>query len=340
MRAAIFEEHGGPERVHVGTVPTPEPGPGQVRIAVRAAALNHLDLFVRRGLPIDITLPHIGGSDIGGLIDAVGPGVSAVATGQRVIVNPSVSCGACECCRAGEDPLCPDYRIIGEHLPGGFAEYVVVPAANVMAVPDGFDLETAAAAPLTFLTAWRALVTRGRLRAGERVLITGASGGVSTAAVQIARHLGAEVHAITTAEHLERVRALGAHHVWDRGQPDHRKQLWEATGRNGFPLILDSVGQATWHENIRALARAGRLVVYGATSGPRAVTDLRYLFWKQVDVLGTTMSNRREFAAVMELVFRGVFRPVIDSVYPLEQAGAAQERLEAGRQFGKILLRP
>jgi len=233
-----------------------------------------------------------------------------------------------------------EYRIIGEHLPGGFAEYVVVPAENVMPVPDGFDLETAAAAPLTFLTAWRALVTRGRLRAGERVLITGASGGVSTAAIQIARHLGAEVHAITTAENLDRVRALGAHYAWDRGEPGHRRQMWDATGRRGFPLILDSVGQATWHENVRALARAGRLVVYGATSGPHAVTDIRYLFWKQVDVLGSTMSNRREFEAVMDLVFRGVLRPVIDSVYPLDQVRAAQERLEAGAQFGKILLRP
>lgn len=340
MRAAIFEEHGGPEVVHVGAVPTPEPGPGEVRVAVAVAALNHLDLFVRRGLPIDIPLPHIGGSDIAGVVDAAGPGVDAVAPGLRVVVNPSVSCGRCAWCEAGEEPLCDEYRIIGEHLPGGFAEFVVVPAANLLEVPAGFDLVTAAAAPLTFLTAWRALVTRGRLRAGERVLITGASGGVSTAAVQIARHLGAEVHAITTGENIDRVRALGAHHVWDRERPEHRKQMWEATERRGFPLILDSVGQATWHENIRALARAGRLVVYGATSGPRAVTDLRYLFWKQVDILGSTMSNRREFEAVMDLVFRGVLAPVIDSVYAMEDVRAAQERLEAGSQFGKILLRP
>lgn len=340
MRAALFHRHGGPEVLELGDVPAPEPGPGQVRIAVRAAALNHLDLFVRQGLPIDIALPHIGGADIAGVIDRAGPGVTGIAPGLRVIVNPSVSCGACEACAEGEEPLCAEYRIIGEHLPGGFAEFVVVPAENVLAVPDGFDLEVAAAAPLTFLTAWRALVSRGRLRPGERVLVTGASGGVSTAAIQLARHLGAEVHAITTADHLEQVLALGAHQAWDRARPDHRKQLWDATEKRGFPLILDSVGQATWHENIRALARAGRMVVYGATSGPRAVTDVRYLFWKQVDILGSTMANRNEFETVMRLVFEGAVRPVIDSVYPLERMAAAQARLEAGDQFGKILVRP
>lgn len=340
MRAAIFNEYGDPGVVHVSEVPTPEPGPGEVRIAVRAAALNHLDLFVRRGLPIDIVMPHIGGSDISGTVDRAGPGVAGVENGDRVVVNPSVSCGTCEWCEAGEDPLCPDYRIIGEHLPGGFAEFVVVPGRNLLAVPDGYDLEVAAAAPLTFLTAWRALVTRGRLREGEKVLITGASGGVSTAAIQIARHLGAEVHAITTADNLDRVRELGAHHVWDREQTDHRKSMWQATDRRGFALILDSVGEATWQDNIRALARAGRLVVYGRTTGSKAVTDLRHVFWRQLDILGSTMSNREEFESVMKLVFAGAIGPVIDSVYALEGAASAHERLEAGGQFGKILIRP
>lgn len=340
MRAAIFHEHGGPEVLRVEDVPTPEPGPGQVRIEVRAAAMNHLDLWVRRGLPVDIPLPHIGGSDIAGVVDAVGVGVTGATPGMRVVVNPSVSCGVCEGCRAGEESLCAEFRILGEHLPGGFAEYVVVPAVNLLELPDGFDMETAAAAPLTFLTAWRGLVSRGRLRAGERVLITGASGGVATAGIQIARHIGAEVHAITTADNEERVLALGAHRVWDRDRADHRKQAFEATGKQGFALILDSVGEATWHENIRALARAGRLVVYGATTGPRAVTDLRYLFWKQVDILGTTMSNHREFEAVMALVVSGALHPVIDSVVPLAGIEDAHRRLEAGGQFGKIVIRP
>jgi NADPH:quinone reductase-like Zn-dependent oxidoreductase len=339
MRAAIFRENGGPEVLRVEYVPTPEPGPGEVRIAVRAAAMNHLDLFVRRGLP-GIPLPHIGGSDIAGVVDAAGPGVTGAVPGMRVVVDPTVSCGVCEMCRAGEESLCDEFRILGEHLPGGFAEYVTVPAVNLLEIPDGFDWDAAAAAPLTFLTAWRGLVSRGRLRAGERVLITGASGGVSTAAIQIARHLRAEVHAITTAGCVERVRALGAEHVWDRGQPDHRKRAFEATGRNGFALILDSVGEATWHENIRALSRAGRLVVYGATTGARATTDLRYLFWKQVDILGTTMSNRREFETVMRLVLAGELRPVIDRVFPLAEIAAAHSRLEAGDQFGKIVIRP
>jgi len=340
MRAARFHEHGGPEVVHVEDVPTPEPGPGEVRIEVRAAAMNHLDLWVRRGLPADTPLPHIGGADIAGVVEALGAGVTGIRPGARVVVNPSVGCGHCRACDEGEEPLCAEFRILGEHLPGGFAEYVVVPAANVLEVPDRFDFDRAAASPLTFLTAWRGLVSRGRLRAGERVLVTGASGGVATAAIQIARHLGAEIHAITTAANVERVRALGAHHVWDRERPDHRREAFAATGRQGYHLILDSVGEATWHENIRALARAGRLVVYGATTGPRAVTDLRYLFWKQVDVLGTTMSNRREFEAVMALVLRGELAPVIDHVFPLDEIEAAHRRLEAGDAFGKIVIRP
>lgn len=340
MQAAIFNEYGGPGVVHTAEVPTPEPGPGEVRVAVRATALNHLDLFVRRGLPIDIAMPHIGGSDIAGTVDLAGAGVTDIRRGDRVVVNPSLSCGTCEWCEAGEDPLCPDYRIIGEHVPGGLAEFVVVPGKNLLGVPDEYDLETAAAAPLTFLTAWRALTTRGRLREGEKVLVTGASGGVSTAAIQIARYLGAEVHAITTAENLHRVRELGAHHVWDRGQPDHRKNMWRATDRRGFALILDSVGEATWEDNIRALARAGRLVVYGRTTGSQAVTDLRHVFWRQLEILGTTMSNREEFEAVMALVFDRLMTPVIDTVFPLGQASAAHERLESGGQFGKILVTP
>jgi len=340
MRAASFHEHGGPEVVRLEEVPTPEPGPGQVRIEVRAAAMNHLDLWVRRGLPVDIPLPHIGGSDIAGIVDALGEGVTGVAPGARVVVNPSVSCGVCEWCRAGEESLCDKFRILGEHVPGGFAEYVVVPAANLLELPDGFDWDAAAAAPLVFLTAWRGLVGRGRLRAGERVLVTGASGGVATAAIQIAKHVGAEVHAITTADNAERVRALGAVHAWEREREDHREQAFAATDRRGFALVFDSVGEATWHENIRALARGGRLVVYGATTGPRAVTDLRYLFWKQVDILGTTMSSRREFETVMALVLAGELRPVIDRVFPLEETAAAHQRLEAGEQFGKIVIRP
>jgi len=340
MRAALFSEHGGPDVLRIEEVATPDPGAGEVRLQVAACALNHLDLWVRRGLPIKTTLPHIGGSDIAGIVDAIGPGVSGVREEERVVVNPSVSCGECEWCVRGEDPLCLKYHIIGEHTPGGLAEFVVVPAANLYRVPAGYPLETAAAAPLSFLTAWRGLVTRGRLVAGETVLITGASGGVASAAVCIARHLGARVFAVTTAEHVARVRALGADVVYDRAEVDYAREIWRDTEKRGADLIFDSVGEATWPSNVRAAARLGRIVVYGGTTGHRLETDARVLFWKQVDILGTTMSNRREFAQVMDLVFSGAFEPVVDVVWSLEQVREAHERLENGKQFGKIVLTP
>jgi NADPH:quinone reductase-like Zn-dependent oxidoreductase len=340
MRAAFFSEHGDPSVVQVGEVPVPEPGPGEVRLLVGASAMNHLDLWVRRGLPIETTMPHIGGSDVAGVVDVLGHGVTDARVGDRVVADPSLSCGSCEWCGAGEEPLCVEYRILGEHTQGGFAEYVVVPAANLFPIPDNYPMETAAAAPLAFLTAWRGLVTRGRLRAGESVLVTGASGGVATAAVQIARHLGARVYAVTTSEHADRVRALGADVVYDREAVDYSREVWRDTGKRGVDLILDSVGEATWKQNVRAVARGGRIVVYGATTGPVLATDARILFWKQADILGTTMSNRREFREVMALVFSGAVEPVVDSVLELEQARQAHELLESGRPFGKVVLVP
>jgi NADPH:quinone reductase-like Zn-dependent oxidoreductase len=340
MRAAVFSEFGGPEQVRIEQVPTPEPGPGEVRLRVAAAALNHLDLWVRRGLPIETTMPHIGGSDVAGIVDAVGDGVSGVEAGGRYVADPSLSCGACEWCARGEAPLCESYRILGEHTQGGFAEYVVVPAANLHPVPDGYPMEKAAAAPLVFLTAWRALMTRGRLLAGETVLVTGASGGVATAAIRIAKHVGARVLAVTTGANVERVRALGADVVYDRELVDYSREAWSDTGRRGVDLVLDSVGAATWRQNVRVAARLGRIVVYGTTTGPLLETDGRLLFWKQLDIMGSTMSNRREFEEVMALVFDGSLEPVVDVVLPLEQARAAHERLEAGQQFGKIVLVP
>jgi NADPH:quinone reductase-like Zn-dependent oxidoreductase len=339
MKAAVFSEFGGPEVVRVADVPAPEPGPGEVRLRVSAVALNHLDLWVRRGLPVETTMPHIGGSDVAGIVDAVGAGVRGVAAGARVVADPSISCGRCEWCAQGESPLCRDYRILGEHTQGGMAEYVVVPAANLLAVPEGFPMERAAAAPLVFLTAWRGLMTRGRLAAGETVLITGASGGVATAAIQIAKHAGATVHAVTTARHAERVRELGADVVYDRTRVDFSKELWRETDKRGVGLVFDSVGQATWQQNLRSAARAGRIVVYGATTGPALETDARLVFWKQLDILGSTMSSRREFETVMALVFDGTLQPVVDVVLPLDRAREAHERLEAGEQFGKVVLR-
>src|SRR5687768_12370719 len=236
MKAAVFDEFGGPEVLRIDRVPVPVPAAGEVLVRVRASALNHLDLWLRRGLPIETTMPHIGGSDIAGEV----AGAGAAKVGVRVVVNPSVSCGKCEWCVRGEEPLCVDYKILGEHLNGGFAEYVAVPAANVLPIPDSMSFEEAAAAPLVYLTAWRGLMTRGRLKPGETVLVTGASGGVATAAIQIAKHAGAKVFAVTSTKHVERVRALGADVVYDRTTAPFSKQLWTDTGKRGVDLILDS----------------------------------------------------------------------------------------------------
>ena len=344
MRAAYFERHGGPEVIEVGTVPDPEAGPGDVLVRVRAAGLNHLDLWVRRGLPgLRVEMPHVGGSDVAGEIETVGAEVKDWAPGDRVAVNPGVWCARadCEWCAKGEEPLCGTYRVIGEHVGGGFAEWVAVPSRNLVRLPDGFPFETAAVAPLVYQTAWRGLMSRGGLTAGETVLITGASGGVSTAAIQIAKHHGARVFAVTSgAENVRRVAALGADLVIDRLEEDFSRRVWRETGKRGVDLVLDSVGAATWEGCVRALSRAGRMVVYGATTGPAGTINIARLFWTQTSILGTTMANRTEFEAAMALVLDGTFAPVIDDVWPLERAREAYERLEAGGVFGKLVLTP
>ena len=342
MRAAFFDEHGGPEVMKVDDRPDPRAGPGQVVVRVEAVALNHLDLWVRRGLPgLDVDLPFIGGSDVAGFVEEVGEGVEGWETGDRVIVNPGLWCGRCEWCARGEHSLCDDYGILGEHVDGGAAERVAVPARNLFEIPEDFPYEEAAAVPLVFQTAWRALKTRAGLRAGESVLITGASGGVSTAAVQIARLSGARVFAVTSGpEKVERVEELGADVVVDRLEEDFSSVVWEETGKRGVDVVLDSVGEAVWEDCVRCLAKRGRLVTYGATTGPDGALDIRRMFWKQIEVMGSTMATRAEFEEVMGLVFSGRLEPVIDVAWPLERIADAHERLEAGEQFGKVVLIP
>jgi NADPH:quinone reductase-like Zn-dependent oxidoreductase len=341
MKAAIFRQNGPPDVVEIADVPIPEPGSGQVRVAVAASSLNHLDLWVRRGIPNGPPLPHIGGSDVAGVVDAVGSGVDAGIVGARVVVDPSLDYDWYEGDERGAHHPEHTFRLIGEHVPGGFAERVVVPQANLVVLPKQVTFETAAAAGLVFVTAWRGLITRGGLLAGERVLVTGASGGVGTAAVQIAHRAGATVFAVTSgAANVERVRALGADVVYDRSSSDFSRDLWKDTRKRGVHLVLDSVGEPVWEACVRSLAVSGRLVTYGATGGPQAKTDLRRVFWKQLSLLGTTMGTPAEFRAVMQLVFEGELAPVVHEVMPLDETRRAHELLEAGSVFGKIVLVP
>lgn len=340
MKAAIFRQHGDPEVIEIADVQRPDLRPGQALIEVRAAALNHLDLWARRGLPgLEFDFPHIGGSDMAGTVAAVADGVEGPDPGTRVLVNPSLWCGDCEWCHKGEESLCESYRIIGEHTDGGFAEYVAVPVRNVLPIPDDLGFEEAAAVPLVYQTAWRGLIGRGRLRPGESLLVTGGSGGVSTAAIQIAKLAGAYVFAVTSGPEKARLlEEVGADIVFDRLEVDFSKEIWTASGKRGVDMVFDSVGQAMWPALTRTLARNGRLVTYGATTGPKGQIDIRLTFWKQLQFIGTTMSNRSEFNEVMSLIFQRELEPVIDVVWPLERAREAHERLEAGEQFGKIVL--
>ncbi len=341
MRAALFSEHGGPEVIRISEVPVPSPGPGEVRIRVGATSLNHLDLWIRRGLPTPIPMPHIGGSDIAGQVDAMGPGVEGVSEGTRVVVDPSLDWAWYEGARSGEDLPSPRFRVLGEHTQGGLAEYTVVPVVNLMQIPEGASYDEAAAAGLVFVTAWRGLITRGKLRPGERVLITGGSGGVATAAVQIAAYSGAEVFAVTSGEeNVRRLLDLGAHVVVDRERGPLGELLREATGKRRVDLVLDSVGEVVWGDLIKTLDVGGRLVTYGATTGASASTDLRHVFWKQLSILGSTMGSATEYREVMELVFAGELRPVIDRVFTLDETAEAHRLLEEGSVFGKLVVRP
>lgn len=342
MKAAIFREHGGIDKLEIADVPQPSPQAGEVLLRVRASALNHLDLWVRRGLPgIEIPLPHIGGSDIAGDVAEVGAGVEGFAEGARVVVNPGLWDNTCEWCHKGQHSLCVNYRIIGEHTNGGFAEYVAVPAANLVSIPDGFSYEQAAAVPLVFLTAWRALITQACLSAGESVLILGASGGAASAAIQIAKLAGAFVYAVTSSEEkAARARELGADQIIDRTKEEFSRAVFKLTNRRGVDVVLENTGEKTWEGSVRALARGGRLVTYGGTTGPNGATNIPLLFWKQIQIIGTTMGTAAEFATVMRLVWEGKLRPVVDRVLPLEQIKEAHETLEAGEQFGKIVLTP
>ena len=341
MRALTLTALGGIEHLAPGDVPDPEiAAPDEIRVRIRTAALNHLDVFVANGLPkFSLPLPHVVGSDGAGVVESVGRGVKRVSVGDRVMLNPGVSCGECDACRRGDHPLCDRYSILGEHRQGTIAEYVVIPESNAAPVPEKMTWPEAAAFPLSTLTAWRMLTTRARLTAGETVLIWGAGGGVAQAAIQIAKHLGAVVIATSsTAQKLELARTLGADHVIDHATEDVPAEVKRITGRRGAQVVVDSVGEKTWQLSQRCLARGGRLVTCGATSGPIVDIDVRRLFWHQWSLLGSTMGSHEEFGEIVRLAHAGKLRPHVDRVLPLVSAVEAFRLLSEGEQSGKLVI--
>jgi NADPH:quinone reductase-like Zn-dependent oxidoreductase len=339
VKAIRFHQHGGPEVLRYEEVPTPAPGPGQVLIGLRAAALNHLDLFVRTGQTPGVTLPHIGGADGAGVVLANGPGATRYPAGTRVFFDPGLSDGICDYCARGEHSLCDRWEILGEHRDGTFAQAVVMPEINLRAIPGELSFEEAAAFPLVFLTAWRMLMTKARVIPGESVLILGIGGGVALAALQIAKHVGARVFVTSgSAEKLKRAQALGADVLINHQETDFSKEVWRITEKRGIDVIVDNVGAATWDRSIRALARGGRLVICGATSGPKPDEDLRRLFVKQVTIYGSTMGTRHDWEQLNRLLAAKTLRPIVDRVFKLEQAAQAQALMESQGQFGKIVL--
>jgi NADPH:quinone reductase-like Zn-dependent oxidoreductase len=341
MKGIIFSEHGGPEVLRYAEVPEPEIGADEVLIRVRACALNHLDLWVRRGLPgITIPMPHVPGSDIAGEVARVGEKVSGVRPGERVVLSPGISCGQCVYCLRGDDNLCRQYTLFGYKVDGGYAEYVASPAVNVIPMPANLSFEEGAAVPLVFLTAWHMLITRAQVKPDETVLVLGAGSGVGSAAIQIAKTVGARVIATAGSEaKLVKARELGADETFLHSIEHWSREVKQLTDRRGVDVVVEHVGDATWQESLASLAVGGRLVTCGATTGYDGKIDLRYLFSRHISILGSYMGSKAELFSVLDLVKRGLVKPVIDTVMPLKEAQEAHERLESREQFGKIVLR-
>jgi NADPH:quinone reductase-like Zn-dependent oxidoreductase len=339
MKAVRFHAHGDPEVLQYEDAPDPVPAPGRAIVRVHACALNHLDLWQRRGLDrVRIPLPHISGSDVAGeVVDAGGGPVAAAA---RVLLQPGLSCGTCAHCRAGRDNLCADYQVLGYVSDGGYAELLSVPTENLIPIPSHISFVDAAAFPLTFLTAWHMLMTRAGLQPGETVLVLAAGSGVGQAAIQIAKLHGARVFATAGPDKRSRAKEIGADEVFDHYAEDFAKRTRALTEGRGADVVIEHVGEATWERSVRALARGGRLVTCGATTGHDGAIDLRHLFARQLSLLGSYMGRKPELARAATLFFEGKLKPVIDEVMPLSEAQAAQRRLEDRSQFGKIVLRP
>ena len=341
MRALTIDGY-GLENVALRDVPAPEPGPGEVTVAVRAAAFNHLDLWTLRGaLKIEHRFPHVLGADGAGVVEAAGPGVpSGIHPGDRVLVNPAMSCGVCERCRAGEQSECASFRMLGEHEPGTVAELVKVPAANVFPIPGHLDFAEAAALGVTFITAYRMLFNRGAMKPGEWVLITGIGGGLALSLFQLARPLAGKLLVTSSSpEKLARATELGADGGVDYREEDVGRAVRRLTGKRGVDLVVDSAGGSSLESSLRALRKGGRLVNAGATAGATAEIDVRRVFWNQLSIIGSTMGSVADVSDMLRLVAGSKLRPIVDRVVPFEEAADALHLLDAGGQFGKLVVR-
>jgi NADPH:quinone reductase-like Zn-dependent oxidoreductase len=342
MKAVVFKTHGGAEVLEYADALEPKVKANEVLVEVRACALNHLDVWARRGLPgIEIPLPHILGNDIAGVVREAGELVTWVRAGDEVMLQPGVSCGHCIECLRGADNLCPEYDILGYRRDGGYAELVAAPGVNVIPKPKDLSWEEAAALPLVTVTAWHMLVTRARVSAGEDVLIHAAGSGVGSIGIQVARLHGARVIATAGSdEKLEKARALGADEVVNYTREDWPKEIRRLTGRRGVDVVFEHTGAATWPGSIASLAKNGRVVTCGATSGYDARTDLRQVFYRHLSLLGSFMGSKAELLDAMKFVERGAIRGVVDRVLPLSEARRAHELIEDRAQFGKLVLVP
>lgn len=340
MKALLYRDHGNLDQVYVGEAERPRPGAGEVLVRTHAAAFNHLDLFVLAGIPgIELTMPHIPGSDGAGIVAEVGAGVTRFSPGQGVMLNACLWCGQCEFCLAGEQSLCVKLHLIGEHRPGTMAEFFAAPEANLELIPEGVEHRQAAAFSLVFQTAWRMLHTRAGLRAGEDVFIHGIGGGVSSAALKICKLAGARVFVTSSSdEKLEKARQEGADFTYNYIDQDVVREGLRETDKRGFDVVVDNVGKKTWLQSLKLVRKGGRIVTCGATTGPDPETEIRLIFWKQIQILGSTMSSSAEYRRLVRLLGRGVLRPTIDRVFPLEEGREALRYLQQSKQYGKILL--
>jgi NADPH:quinone reductase-like Zn-dependent oxidoreductase len=340
MKAVRIHEFGGPEVLKYEVIPDPELRKDQVLVRVRACSLNHLDLWVRMGLP-GVKLPHILGSDIAGEVVECGEYISDVKPGTRVLLAPMVFCNHCEQCNNGRHNFCPQFNVLGNGVDGGNCELIAVPRVNVVPIPDSLGFVEAASVPLVFLTAWHMLVGRAQLRAGQTVLVLGAGSGIGSAAIQICKMLSAEV--ITTAgdeQKLAKARELGADHTIDHYKQKIADEVKRITNRRGVDIVFEHVGQATWKESVKSLKNGGTLVTCGATTGFQGDLDLRFLFSRQLSLLGSYMGAMGELDEVLKHVFAGKLKPVVDRTFPLSDTHAAHEYLAKSEQFGKVVVTP